>query len=90
MNHLGQMEGEIKALFRVQPWIALRCVVKFKMVVLNLPSAANAFGHILPGHLQMDATRNGPFRSVNRITSYNVCYTKLLRDGGMAAGHAAV
>src|SRR5665811_1001704 len=63
-HQLGEMEGQIERLARVQARIAERLIGLFELLFRQLLSAAEALGHIAARDLQVHAARPGAFRAV--------------------------
>src|SRR5687768_12375616 len=54
-HELGDAEGEVERLPRVQPWVAERHVARAQLLLEDGLGAAEALGHVLAGELQMNA-----------------------------------
>jgi hypothetical protein len=52
-------EGHLQALAGVQARVALRLITAAQAFIGNGDCPAGAFGHVLPGHFQVDAARRG-------------------------------
>src|SRR5579871_1426359 len=55
LERLGEPECELKRLARVEPRVAMGMVAVAERGLGNRLRAADAFGHILSGHLEVDA-----------------------------------
>src|SRR5258707_8177014 len=52
---LGEQEGQLERLAGIEPGIALRLVALGEIVDGDVDGSADALGHFLAGHLEMDA-----------------------------------
>src|SRR5512143_3801244 len=56
LEQFGKQERKVDCLLRVKSWIADSVIAVVQIGLGNGARAASTFGHVLPGHLQMDAT----------------------------------
>ena len=62
---LADQEGEFERLARIQPRVAVGVVAVLEAGFGHRARAAGAFGHVLPGHLEMHAARPGAVLAVD-------------------------
>ena len=55
LQRLGDLEGELQGLARVEPRVAMRQVALGERGLADPLGAADAFGDVLPGQLEMHA-----------------------------------
>ena len=65
VQHIRQQERQLQTLRRVQPWIAMRVIAIRQRLARNRHRAADALGHVLAGHLDVDAAGMGALRAVD-------------------------
>src|SRR4051795_6233316 len=65
LQQFGNQESHVDRLLGIEPGIAYRVITVVEILVGNGAGAADAFGDVLPGHLQMNAAGMGAFRRVN-------------------------
>src|SRR5215213_3274203 len=65
LEQFGDQESHVDRLLCIQPGIAYRVIAIVEILVGNGARAADAFGHILAGHLQMNATGMSALGGVN-------------------------
>ncbi|KPY40222.1 Uncharacterized protein ALO52_05173 [Pseudomonas syringae pv. primulae] len=58
---LGNQERQLQRLVGVHPWVAMGVVTIRQAILGDRPGAADAFGDVLPGHLDVDAACVGAF-----------------------------
>jgi hypothetical protein len=64
-DHLGDLKGNLQTLFGVEAGITGGQVVIGKLGINDIAGAAGTLGHILSGHLQMDAAGDGALGPVD-------------------------
>src|SRR6188768_3886843 len=64
LEQFGDQKGHVDRLFGVEAGIADRVIAVVEVLVGYRAGAADAFGDVLPGHLQMHTAGMGPLRRV--------------------------
>src|SRR5262249_1234345 len=65
-QRLGDLEGELDRLARVEARVAMREVVGGQPLLADLLSTPDAFGDLLPGQLEMHAARIAALGEMDR------------------------
>src|ERR1700693_2892572 len=65
LQPLGDDEGKLERLVGVEPRVTMGVVAVRQVGLGDGLGAADAFGHVLPGHLDMDAARMRAFAAVD-------------------------
>src|SRR6266849_704201 len=86
LQQLGEQEGEIDRLLRVEPRIAERVVAVVQVLVGDGARAAGALGDVLARHLEMHAPRIGAFGRVDREEGLHLLQDAIERPRLVARG----
>src|SRR3984893_5964326 len=84
LEQFRNQEGHVDGLFGIEPWIADRVIAVAEILVSNGARAADAFGDVLPGHLQMHAAGMTAFRGVDREERLHLRQDAVERTGLVA------
>src|SRR3981081_4686611 len=81
-------ESHVDRLLGIEPGIADRVIAIVEILIGDGARAADAFGYVLAGHLEMDAAGVGTFRRVDGEERLHLRQDPVERTGLVAAGRA--
>src|ERR1700694_5364193 len=86
LQQFGDQEGHVDRLLGIEPGIADRVIPVVEVLVGDGARAADAFGHVLAGHLQMDAAGMRALRRVDGEERLHLRQDAVERPGLVARG----
>src|SRR5689334_23185259 len=84
LEQFGDQEGHVDRLFGVEAGVADRVVAVVEILVGDGAGAADAFGDVLPGHLQVHAAGMGAFGGMNGEERFHLRQHAVERPGLVA------
>src|SRR4030088_424573 len=88
LEQFRDQESHVDRLFGIEAGIADRVIAIVEILIGNGAPAADAFGYVLAGHLEMDAAGVGTFRRVDGEERLHLRQDPVERTGLVAAGRA--
>src|SRR6266850_793861 len=86
LEQFGDQEGHVDRLFGIEAGIADRVIAVIEVLVGDGAGAADAFGDVLPGHLQVHAAGMRAFSGVDREERLHLRQHAVERTGLVARG----
>src|SRR6266478_101252 len=86
LEQLRDQESQVERLLGIKPEIADRVVAVVEILVGDGARTADAFGHVLAGHFQMDAAGMGALDRMDRKEAFDLGEDAVERTGLVARG----